>query len=58
MVENGLADEVEKFMSDLSEIEGGAEAFFGFDGYDECVAGGGGGVCDQIQAAHDQSGLE
>lgn len=58
MVDDGLADEVGSFMSDLSQIEGGIETFLGFEGYDECVAGGGGSVCDQVQAAHDNSGLE
>lgn len=58
MVDDGLADEVESFMSDLSQIEGGIETFLGFEGYDECVTSGGGSVCDQVQAAHDNSGLE
>jgi hypothetical protein len=57
MLDDELADEVESFMSDLSQIEGGIETFLGFEGYHECVAGGGGSVCDQVQAAHDSSGL-
>ena len=58
MVNDGPADKLEGFMSDLSQIGGGIETFLGFEGYDECVAGGGGSVCDQVQAAHDNSGLE
>ncbi|MGB2461988.1 MAG: hypothetical protein ACPIEU_04495 [Candidatus Puniceispirillaceae bacterium] len=52
-----ISDEVESFMSDISQIEGGIKTFLGFEGYDECVAGGG-SVCHQVQAAHDNSGLE
>lgn len=56
MVDEGLADEMESFMSDLSQIEVGIENLLGFGGYDDCVAGGG-SVCHQVQAAHDNSGL-
>jgi hypothetical protein len=48
MVYDGPADELEGFMSDLIQIEGGIEIFLGFEGYDEGVAGGGGSVCDQV----------
>jgi hypothetical protein len=58
MVNEGLADEMESFMSDLSQIEVGIENLLGFGGYDECVAGGSGSVFDQVQAAHDNSGLD
>ena len=57
MVDEELADKVENFMSDLSQIGGGIETFLTFEGYDECVAGGG-GVCNQVQATHDNNGLE
>ena len=57
MVDDGVADEMENFMSNLSQIEDGIETIFGFEGYDERVAGGG-SVCDLAKAAHDSSGLE
>jgi len=57
MVEDGLADEVNQLMADLQDIDGGLEAIMEYEDYDDCVASGGGDVCDQTQAAIDRSGL-
>ncbi len=53
----GLADEVNQLMADLKDIDGGLEAIMEYESYDDCVASGGGDVCDQTQAAIDRSGL-
>ena len=57
MVDDGLADEVNQLMADLKDIDGGLEAIMEYESYDDCVALGGGDVCDQTQAAIDRSGL-
>jgi len=57
MVDEGLADEVNQLMADLKDIDGGLEAIMEYESYDDCVASGGGDVCDQTQAAIDRSGL-
>ena len=57
MVDDGLADEVNQLMADLKDIDGGLEAIMEYESYDDCVASGGGDVCDQTQAAIDRSGL-
>ena len=57
MVDDGLADEVNQLMADLKDIDAGLEAIMEYESYDDCVASGGGDVCDQTQAAIDRSGL-
>ena len=57
MVDDGLADEVNQLMADLKDIDGGLEAIMEYESYDDCVASGGGDVCDQTQGAIDRSGL-
>ena len=54
LIEEGMADQVDAFLTDLQEIEGAMGAITQFESYDACVAGGGGDVCDQVQAATDE----
>ena len=54
LIEEGMADQVDAFLTDLQEIEGAMDAITQFESYDACVAGGGGDVCDQVQAAMDE----
>ena len=57
MVDNGFAEQVNDFMNDLREIEGGLNALAQYDSYEACVAGGGGDVCDQVDAAMDEQDI-
>ena len=54
LVEEGFADEVDAFLTELQEIEGGLDAITNFDSYESCVNGGGGAVCDQVDALYDK----
>lgn len=54
LVEQGFADDVDAFLTDLQEIEGGLDAIKQFDSYESCVSGGGGAVCDQVDQLYDQ----
>ena len=56
LIEEGMADQVDAFLTDLQEIEGAMDAITQFDSYESCVSGGGGDVCDQVQAAMDEYG--
>ena len=38
----------------IKEIEGAMDTITQFESYDACVTGGGGDVCDQVQAAMDE----
>ena len=49
-----MADQVDVLLTDLQEIEGAMDAITQFESYYACVAGGGGDVCDQVQAAMDE----
>ena len=55
LIDAGMADQVDVFLTDLQEIEGAMDAITQFDSYDSCVSGGGGDVCDQIQEAMDEN---
>ena len=57
LVEEGFADEVDQFLTDLQEIEGGLDAITQFDSYEDCVAGGGGSVCDEVDALMEESDI-
>ena len=54
LIEEGMADQVDAFLTDLQEIGGAMDAITQFERYDACVAGGGGDVCDQVQVAMDK----
>ena len=55
LIDAGMADQVDVFLTDLQEIEGAMDAITQFDSYDSCVSGGGDDVCDQIQEAMDEN---
>jgi len=57
LVDSGMAEQVDAFLDELREIDGAMEAITAFDSYDSCVEGGGGDVCDQIQAAQDRNDI-
>jgi len=57
LVDSGMAKQVDAFLSELREIDGAMEAITALDSYDSCVEGGGGDVCDQIQAAQDRNDI-
>ena len=57
LIDEGMAAEVDAFLTELREIEGAMEAITQFDSYDSCVAGGGGNVCDEIQERQDARDL-
>jgi hypothetical protein len=57
LVDSGMAEQVDAFLTELREIEGAMDAITNFDSYDSCVAGGGGDVCDRIQEAQDRRNL-
>lgn len=56
LIDEGMADQVDAFLTDLQEIEGAMDAITQFDSYESCVSGGGGAVCDDVQAAMDEYG--
>ena len=56
LIDEGMADQVDAFLTDLQEIEGAMDAITQFDSYESCVSGGGGAVCDEVQAAMDEYG--
>ena len=47
LIEEGMVDKVDAFLTDLPEIEGAMDAITEFESYEACVAGGG-DVCDQV----------
>ena len=53
LIEEGMADQVDAFLTDLQEIEGAMDAITQFESYDACMSGGG-DVCDQVQVAMDK----
>ena len=56
LVDEGMAAQVDAFLTDLQEIDGAMDAITQFDSYESCVAGGGGDVCDQIQEKMNEHG--
>lgn len=57
MIEEGMAAEIDEFLTELREIEGALDAIKQFDSYESCVAGGGGSVCDDVDALMEEKGL-
>ena len=47
-LEGELLDDINAELAAISNIEGGLEAYMNFNSYEDCVNGGGGAVCDQI----------
>ena len=57
LIDEGMAQQVDAFLTDLQEIEGAMDAITQFDSYDSCVSGGGGDVCDQIEEAMEENNI-
>ena len=57
LIDEGMAQQVDAFLTDLQEIEGAMDAITQFDSYDSCVSGGGGDVCDQIEEAMEENNV-
>ena len=57
LIDEGMAQQVDAFLTDLQEIDGAMDAITQFDSYDSCVSGGGGDVCDQIEEAMNENGV-
>lgn len=57
LIEEGFAEQVDSFLSELSEIEGGLNAIAQYDSYEDCVSGGGGDVCNQVDALMEASDI-
>ena len=57
LIEEGLAEQVDEFLTELREIEGALDAITQFDSYESCVSGGGGAVCDQVNKLMESSEL-
>ena len=57
LIEEGLAEQVDEFLTELREIEGALDAITQFDSYESCVSGGGGAVCDQVNELMESSEL-
>jgi len=49
-LEGELLEDINAEIAAISDIEGGLEALINFNSYEECVNGGGGAVCDEIDA--------
>ena len=47
-LEGELLDDINAEIAAISDIEGGLEAMINFNSYEDCVNGGGGAVCDEI----------
>ena len=45
-----LLEDINAEIAAISDIEGGMEALMNFNSYEDCVNGGGGAVCDQVDA--------
>lgn len=50
LVEEGFAEQVDSFLTDLREIDGGLNAIAEYESYEDCVSSGGGSVCDEVNA--------
>ena len=57
LIDEGMAEQVDEFLTELREIEGAMDAITQFDSYDSCVSGGGGAVCDQVNDLMESSDL-
>ena len=57
LIEEGMAEQVDQFLTELREIEGAMDAITSFDSYESCVSGGGGAVCDQVNELMESSEL-
>jgi len=57
LIEEGLAEQVDEFLTELREIEGALDAITQFDSYESCVSSGGGAVCDQVNELMESSEL-
>lgn len=53
-LEGELLDDINAEIAAISDIEGGMEALMKFSSYEDCVNGGGGAVCDQVDARLDE----
>lgn len=53
-LEGELLDDINAEIAAISDIEGGMEALMNFNSYEDCVNGGGGAVCDQVDARLDE----
>lgn len=53
-LEGELLDDINAKIAAISDIEGGMEALMNFNSYEDCVNGGGGAVCDQVDARLDE----
>ena len=49
-LEGELLEDINAEIAAISDIEGGIEALINFSSYEDCVNGGGGAVCDQVDA--------
>ncbi|MBT6121812.1 MAG: hypothetical protein HOH48_00435 [Candidatus Puniceispirillum sp.] len=49
-LEGELLDDINAEIAAISDIEGGMEALMRFNSYEDCVNGGGGVVCDEVDA--------
>lgn len=49
-LEGELLDDINAEIAAISDIEGGMDALMRFSSYADCINGGGGSVCDQVQA--------
>ena len=47
-LEGELLEDINAEIAAISDIEGGLEAMINFNSYEDCVNGGGGAVCDEI----------
>ena len=53
-LEGELLDDINSEITAISGIEGGLDALMKFNSYEDCVNGGGGVVCDEVQARLDE----
>jgi hypothetical protein len=53
-LEGELLEDINAEIAVISDIEGSMEALMRFSSYEDCVSGGGGAVCDEIDARLDE----
>ena len=54
LVEDGMAEQIDAFLTELREDQAAWDAFSTYSSYDECVAGGGGDACDRADALSEE----
>ena len=57
LIDEGFAEQVDSFLSELNNIEGGLNAIVQYESYEDCQSSGGGDVCDQVNALMEESDI-